>query len=121
MKYCLHLISLVVAYSKLLPYFNIALSVCFIYTHTPIFFFATLPEPSSLPSTGTGWATRLRKGGKKKREKIRGGRVRVLGQWATRLWKRGKKKRVEGRVRVLGGLLGYGREAKKERRFKGDV
>ena len=38
---------------------------------------------------GTGWATRLRKRGKK-REKIRGGCVRVLGR-----------------------LLDYGREAKK--------
>ena len=54
------------------------------------------------------WATRLRKRGKK-REKIRGGRVRVLGWWATRLRKRGKKKRrFEGDVRVYwdGGLLG---------------
>ena len=40
----------------------------------------------------------------------------VLGQWDTRLRKRGKKKRrfERGCVRVLGGLLGYGREAKKE-------
>ena len=39
---------------------------------------------------GTGWATKLWKRGKK--EEIRGGRVRVLGQWATRLWKRDQNK-----------------------------
>ena len=75
--------------------------------------------------------------------------MRVLGQWATRLWKRGKKSRgtcedtgwvtrlrkrgkkikkrgVEGRVRVLGGLLGgwatrLRKRGKKKRRFEGDV
>ena len=43
--------------------------------------------------------------------------MRVLGRWGTRLWKRGKRKkrRVKGRVRVLGGLLGYRRETKKEK------
>ena len=50
---------------------------------------------------------RLRKRGRKKN---RGGRMSVLGRWATRLGKRGKKmkkkKEVEGRVRVLGRLLG---------------
>ena len=52
---------------------------------------------------GTGWATRLRKSGKKQ---IRGERVSVLGLWATRLRREAKKMkkkvRVEGRVRILG-------------------
>ena len=60
-------------------------------------------EDSRGTCEGTGWATRLRKSGKKQ---IRGECVSVLGLWATRLRKRGKKGRVEGHVRVLGGLLG---------------
>ena len=48
--------------------------------------------------------------------------MRVPGQWATRLWKRSKKE-SRGTCEGTGGVLGYGREAKKkrERRFEGDV
>ena len=55
----------------------------------------------------TGWATRLRKRGKK--EDSRGTCEGTCTGWATRLRKRGKKKKIQGeRVKghVLGGLLG---------------
>ena len=41
--------------------------------------------------------------------------MRVPGQWATRLWKRSKKE-SRGTCEGTGGVLGYGREAKKKER-----
>ena len=61
-----------------------------------------MKEKSRGTCEGTGWATRLRKRGKKRRVD---GCVSVLGGLYTRLRKSGRRFE-RGRVRVLGGLLG---------------